>query len=411
MSSLLAILLSAASIAAPGDHIRAGDAVLVPDIDIGMEYRTNVYRKDQNPVPGANLRVSPGLNLKVDNPMNAFNIGGEWELRKFFFVGDAGSGPVSASEQIQNLDQFNEVSLDANLDALKQEVVGIQLSNGAAVKNNLTDASLNSDAFNTRIRNQLSGGLRISPGPALAIIPGGTWVYDDYRATGSPDKRYNQRQSYGPTLQTTWDFFPRTSFVFRGDYLLYSWSENVVSDGVDPSLGGGTIELPNSRHLKFDTGLSGRFSNKLFLDTLFGYGFAVYDGADLADNLKGLDGFRTSLQLRYAVSENAQASLGYKRDFTDSFFTNWIAYDNLYALLQANVADFRPSAKFSGRFEEYAGGNQRNDLLLRFDLNAAYDIQTWASVSSGFGWQQRASSLNTVEYDDYQFRLFGTFKY
>ncbi len=411
MFSVLTIFLGAAANAAPGDHIRAGDAVFVPDIDIGVEYRSNVLRSDDNPAPGANLRVSPGVALEVDNPMNEFHLGGEWELRKFVFAGDDGSGRT-ASERIARLDQYNEFSLDAGLDALKQEVVGIQLANTAAARDNLTDSSLTNASYNTRIRNSLSGGIRISPGPALAIVPGGVWSYDDYRAVGSANRRYNQRNAYGPNLNTKWDFFPRTSFLLNASYMINDWAENQITADVDDSLNGGVIETRNSRHFKFETGLTGRFSTKIFLDVVAGYGFAVYDGADPAENLKGLNGLRTALQVRYAMTEGAQFSLGYRRDFTDSYFTDYIAYNNVFAQLQANIADFRPSAKFSARTEGYVGSlESRDDVMLRFDLNTAYDIQEWAAISSGFAWQQRASSDQEVEYDDFQFRLFGTFTY
>ena len=408
--SALSLLLAAPSLAAPGDHIRAGDAVVVPEVDVGMEYRTNVFRTEADGTPGANLRLSPGVDIDVDNPMNQFKLGGEWELRKFIFVGDDGSGK-SASERNASLDQSNQCGVNAILDALKHETVGLQLRNVSSVRNNLTDAAIAASPFNTRIRNNLGGGLRISPGQALAITPGAVWVYDDFRTAGGDGRRYNQRSTYGPNLESRWDFFPRTALVLNGSYLINDWSENSITQGVDPSLNGGLIETPNSSHLKFETGLSGRFSTKLFLDLLLGYGAAVYEGSDKSLNVSGLQGTRASVQLRYVMSDSAQASVGYKKDFTDSFFTNYIAYNNVYAMLQGNLSGFRPSMKYSYRSEAYNGLDQRQDILMRFDLNMAYDMRTWASLNGGFGWQQRASSVDTVEYDDLQVRVFGTFKY
>ena len=411
MFSVLYLLFSAQALAGPGDHIRAGDAVLVPEIDLGMEYRTNVFRTEADPTAGANLRVSPGLDMDVDNPNNQFKLGGEWELRKFFYVGDDGTRKTTA-ERIASLDQYNQFGVNAILDALKQEVVGLQVRNITSVRNNLTDAALAASPFNTRIRNNLAGGLRISPGPALALVPGATWIYDDFRTAGEGDeRRYNQRSTYGPNLESRWDFFPRTALILNASYLINDWSENVITDDVDESLNGGRIEVPNSHHIKFDTGLSGRFSPKIFLDIKVGYGTAVYPDSADALSLTGLEGVLTSFQVRYAMSEAAQASVGYKRDFTDSFFTNYIAYNNVFAMLQGNLSGFRPSMKYSFRGEDYIGLDQRQDILMRFDLNMAYDIQEWAAINSGFGWQQRASSVDTVEYDDFQVRLFGTFKY
>ena len=85
---LAQIWLATGALAAPGDHIRAGDVELVPDIDLGGEFRTNVYRSEVDAVPAANFRIAPGLLVAAEGDDHDFRLGGEWVLRKYFFVGD-----------------------------------------------------------------------------------------------------------------------------------------------------------------------------------------------------------------------------------------------------------------------------------------------------------------------------------
>ena len=443
LAALVGLVFSMTAQAAPGDHIRAGDATIAPDIDLGFQYRTNSYRSDDDPVGGGNLRISPGLNVSLDTPMNELVVAGEWQIYKYLFVAPTAAEQASGIDlPTTNLDRFNDFNVIADLDALKQDVVGILLHEQASLRNNQADNIGSDTPFTTQIRNEMGGALRVSPGPALGIALGADWAHDDFKMSAVGDTRdlFNRRNAYGPTLNVKWDFFPRTAMVIKGDYLLYRWSENTIF-GADAStfVGSSTtatgttgandtldVLLPNSNHLKLQTGIQGRFTKKAFLDLLVGYGTAIYDEATVDAgvlaahanaaevDLTGLNGLLATVQVRYKIAEETEFSMGYKKDFADSFFTNYVAYDQVYAQLSASVADVHPMVRYSLRLENYGGDVTRTDLLNRFEIGASYDLQDWASLSSAVNWQQRGvaqAEYASVEYDDVTVNFMGTFTY
>lgn len=408
--------------AAPGDHIRAGDTTIIPDVDLGVEYATNVYRSEVDATPGANLRVSPGLTVGVDSPNNSFDLSGEWRIRQFLFVG-SDDGPERA-DRLNALSRYNDFNLGAKLDALKNESVGLVLSNSSSLRNNQADNELSDAPFSTQVKNTLGGGVRLSPGPALGVIPGGTWGYDDYRLSevvGSR-QRFNSRSSYGPTLDVHWNFFPRTSLVLNSSYTFNRWSENEATSGEgDVS----AVAVPDSTQLRVQTGIQGRFTQRIFVDLLVGYGMGLYDVASvdgsIADttgadqNFSGLQGLLVSTQLRYKLAPTSAMAVGYTRDVEDSFFTNFVVYNQVYAELSAEVAGgLRPSIRYGIRFEEYAGAVNRSDVFNRFDATVSYDMQEWATLSMGGGWQQRGiaqAEFQAAEYSDVRLNFLSTFRY
>ena len=235
--------------------------------------------------------------------------------------------------------------------------------------------------------------------------------------TGERD-RLNNRNTYGPTLDVKWDFFPHTAVVFHTHYDLNRWGQNSL-DSLDGALG--DISVPNSSHFKATLGLEGRFTAKLYADLILGYGFALYDEASVAGavaaaaaDLSGIDGLLVKTQLRYRITPETEASVGYRRDFTDSFFTNYVTYDHLYAQFAANIADIRPRIRYSLRFEGYEGQVTRNDVVNSLDLGADYDFRKWGQVNAGFNWTQRAIAeqiYQDAEYDEFRFDVGATFTY
>ena len=101
---------SGAAWAAPGDHIRAGDVGIAPRVDLGAEVRTNVYRDEATAIPGANLRLAPGVLILATGEDHDFRTDAQWVLRKYFFLAD-NDLPPSQTNRVNNLDRFDEYSL------------------------------------------------------------------------------------------------------------------------------------------------------------------------------------------------------------------------------------------------------------------------------------------------------------
>lgn len=417
------LLVSAqAAFAQPGDHIRAGDAVITPDIDIGMEYRTNIYRSESEPTPGANLRIAPGLTIGAKGPDHEVSFGAEWEARKFFYVGG------NSTDSVSSFDRFSDFNLSGALDAFKRESVGFVLSDKMTLKNTSSDGGepeeeLDPDVesadtrrvpFTTQYRNVLTAGVRLSPGPALAITPKFRWAFDDFLGAGftpASARRYNRRHAYGPVLAAKWAFLPRTSFVGNLSYMLTTWEEPVTAEGQN---------LPDSGHLKVSTGVQGRLTEKVKANAMVGYGTAFYDdpaNPDLAaevDNVSGLDGLLLTLQTTYDVTDGHKLSAGYKKDFADSFFTNYISYNILYAQYKGTVSDVTPMLRYGLRLEDYKGTVNYTSVVHQFRFDLGYEIQEWASITAGSWLQARTTpdiQHETVEYSDWNLHLLSTFTY
>lgn len=428
MVLVCALLVVAASPAAaePGDHIRPSDTVtIIPTLDLGMEYRTNVYRDEDDATPGANARISPGIAIAAEGPDHEFSLGGEWDLRKFFYVGevtDAEGAGLTQSERLQNLDRYNDFSIAAATELFKQSPVGLVLTDRIGLRNTTTDAEFAEQPFNTQFRNVLAGGVRISPTSALSITPGGSWAYDDYRIAVISSERYNARMTYGPTLVARWAFFPRTSLVLSGEYMFHRWAENrIVVDDVATG-----VALPDSEHARVMVGIEGQLTSRLFANIGVGYGVAVYDedsvdiaavvpsaalDGDLSADVGGLDSLLTVAQLRYVLSEESEVFAGYERSFVDSFFTNYVAFDYVYVGSALQLGDFRPAVKYGVRLEDYDGAVDRNDAFHRLNLDLGYDLDDWAALGAGTALQARRSQEEFVEYDDWSIYLLARFAY
>jgi hypothetical protein len=421
---LATFFTSGLALAEPGDHIRAGDLMVVPQVDLGAEARTNIYRQEADPSSAANLLLAPSLQALAAGDDHEFEFGGVIEFRKYFYLEDADQAVVA--DPVSRLDQFDEFSLSAGLDNFKRSSIGFRLQDNMANRNWSVDAEADYLPFTTQFGNDLKVGIRGNPGPALEIVPGGIWEYDSYRvpATLQGDERQiNERHTYGPRLDARWAFLPRTALVFESSYTFNRWRDNVLLSPESELVT--DFAVPDSEFFKALVGLDGRLTAKLFAQVFVGWGFANYDETTLppeentpavAQDFVG-PGVLVRTQLRYDITSGdqerpgTQAYIGYVRDFRDSYFTNYVIVDQGFAQLDMRVGDFTPSARYELRSEIYRGEVDRNDLVNRVTLDLAYWLQDYAKLTLGGGWHQRASTDPIVEYDDISVHLLGTFIY
>jgi len=418
---LIGLLLSSSTaVAGPGDHIRVGAFELAPTVAMGSEFRSNVYRSEDDAVPAANLDLATGLGLSADGDDHQFDLGGLWELRKFFFVGPQQVGAERPrGQRISALDRFDSGNARFGLDSFRRSRVGVTLHDDVALQNTTADAEYADLPYTTHFRNALGGGLRLSPSPAFSITPGGNWSYDDFRiprVANERDRTLNERHTYGPDLDVEWRFLPRTALVLDGSFELNDWATNLL-DAEDEEEE--DIEIPDSRFVKVRGGIDGQFTRRLFAKAIVGYGVAAYQGtsARARRGVSGIDGLLVRFSLRYDLTQptddrpGSRISGGYTKDFNDSFFTNYLALDAFDLGYTGRFGRFEPRLAYSLRFERYEGELQRSDLVNRLDLEIATPLRDWARLSIGGWWQQRASDMANVEYDDFHFRLSTRFSY
>ncbi|MEZ4321404.1 MAG: outer membrane beta-barrel protein [Myxococcota bacterium] len=401
------MLLGTAANAAPGDHLRAGDAVITPDLKLGFQYRSNAFRAESNPQGTGALQIVPGVAVTLDTPQISFGLDARYQLNKFLFLGNPeGFSTDQISAQIGNLDRFNAFNVGADLNVLKDRQVSLRLGDNVLMQNNPNDSIPESDdPYASQFRNSLQGGIIGRPGPALSIDVGGKWQYSQFFVPTAEVQRepLNTRNSYGPTLDLKYSFLPRTAFVVDGSFFWNSWKDP------DPTIGTLEFPTPNSRHLQFRTGVQGRISERFRVVAKVGYGTAWYDDGN---NLSALGGLLVALQGDYNVTQQHVITLGYRKNFVDSFFTNTATHNSIYGRWKGQYGDrVTSSLDYALRFEGYNGAIERQDIVNQ--LRAGVDIKAsdWLFTNVGAGWLSRMSTDDLVEYSDVSANLGVTFTY
>lgn len=415
-----ATLVAPAAQAGPGDHIQLGTSTeIAPDIDLGFQYRSNVTQSPDDPLGGLNLTVAPGARVSYLTPDTEFNLVGDYRLVKYF------------TRVLAQADQFNDFDVSADGVFAKTRPVGFVIHERASLVNNNADR-LGNTPFHTRFRNELAGGLQIRPGAVVQIDLAGNFEFDNFRvpvgAQAGDARDFNSRIGGGGTWQGQWRFLPRTAVVVEGDLTRYQWTENWIPEGDR----GTFLAMPDSTHFRILGGLRGRLTDRVVIATELGYGSANYSetsvtnacfqGAEcdptnaanpFGDGLKGLERLLVVAQVQYEMDEDRTITVGYRKDFDDVFFTNYMAYNRVYTSL-ASTFGTRVSTDVSLalRQESYRGEKFRNDVFLDLQGDVSYSLQEWARITGGVGYQQRVSpSDNAVSYSDVQPRLLMTFSY
>jgi len=409
----------------PGDHIRVGEAEIVPSLFMGVDWHSNVYRTageqggEAEPIGGASGRVGPKLALELDGSDAEFKLWGAYQLRKFFNPNQA------------NLDVFNETDVGLDLNLLPNAVVGFKTRDSYRITNYPTESTGAEDALLQRRVADVSGDLAVHPSAALNVDLGGFFNFTDYVGpTSLVNPRINSSQSYGPSLDLQWAFFPKTALIADFDLAFTRWENNILFDTGDvagPEDLGLISAVPDSSTWKLETGLRGRFTQRLVLNFLVGYGMSTYDEASVTgdeavgqvtdaseldaaaagfdQDAFGLDTLLLNFSAQWRPREDHEVVLGYSKNFEDSWFTNYVAYHYVfsrYGLLIAKQVGL--AAELGYRYEKYVGEVNRLDHFVRAKGGVSYITTDWMKASIDVGWMRRASAdevaVSTIEYDD-----------
>jgi hypothetical protein len=402
--------------AEPGEHIRAGEAVITPKISVGLEQNTNVYRAESATMGGTNLRVAPGLEIGAEGPELDFTFHGEYELYTFL------------QPQLANLNRFNDFSVGANVNALKESKVGFRLKDEVGLRNYPAESEFAQRPYETQFRNVLEGGVVARPGTALEFIGTGNWTFEDYQVTSAGqltgERSFNRKSGFGPALQVNYKFFPRTMFRLDVMYQMNRWEDNLIEAIATDGSGdiGAELAVPDSNMLRIMAGMNGRISERLVLAAMAGYGSGSFleesvgvpcTDVDCGQDIEGLGHLLVDTQFRYEPSKDDRFVLGYQRNFRDVFFTNFVQYDYGFGRLETRLSKhFGLTGELGGRSEGYRGEIARNDLFLVGKGDVAYYTRNdWLSFQSGLWWTQRASDDDDVEYDNFNIHLLANITY
>jgi hypothetical protein len=432
--------------AGPGDHIRTGDAIITPSLATGLEYHTNAYLADgvdQEIFPALAWTLNPRLRLDLEGDNLQMNMGAGWGMKKFIDF-----DPDDTIIQ-SNLDRFSDVDATVGIHALNKNLIGLRLDDAFEISSTPTELPTTTNNANlVHTSNDLNGGIALRPGSALELAVLGNFGIDRYNVPAdlSSDPNINNRATYGPVLQGSWKFLPKTKLVGMASVVWHRWENNLVEavgpdvEGVDY---GSYIGKPDSTVWRTSWGLRGQFTEKLAVGAEVGYGQMYYDEDTVLEDDSGVAGSSTELnvtgeetfardltsftegltanvQVAYAPIKGHQVTLGYRKDFQDAFFTNYVVYN--YAFLRyeglfGNRLGLTAEANF--RIDDFHGEVARGDQNIKLKLNGAYRFTDFLSAGVGGGWTERAcldqtcdnGTFYATQYDDVYGTATVTFTY
>lgn len=452
----LLCLVPGVAVAAPGDHLGDETTQLIPYVEAGILHRTNVYLVEgpagggAEPLPGTAFVIRPGLGLKAKGSGLELSLDFDYEAKKYF------------QADVTNLDRFNNVGLKAGLKYLPDGAkVGFRIGDSFSISGYEAEdeSGVAESAYQQHLTNDLGAFLLVQPGGPLEIDAGFKLLVDRWNVPeefkSDPSDRdldlgldsaltgpgLNSRLGYGPALEGRWRFFPKTAVVLDVNHEWFRWADNVVDaqgDGISPEDVGDFLAVPDGRMTRVKGGLRGRITSKLVVGAVAGYGQAIYNEDSVTEQAAELglestteldpaaagfgvdrksfsEGILLELDAEYELTESQTFMAGFRRDFQDVYFTNYVNYDRVnvgYDALFADKVGATVNAMY--RFERYKGEVARNDHLIGVGGEARYLATDYLDIKGGVNWARRASADKLhaeIEYDDVRVSVGARFTY
>ena len=357
--------------------IKAGDFIIWPSLHLEGRWDSNVFHEatcgspqddpgcDESPVDAPVLRIVPGFSVTNTNPNKlAFEFGVESGVRLYL------SERNDVSEQ-KNFD----VKSDLRIDILPMGPVTVSIED--TFRRTLDSANYStSETYN---RNYNRGGARVSIHPgggALNIQLGYGYVFNNFDDFDKGDSQAHEFE-----FLTTWRFYPKTVAFLSATGSLKDWSTDDESG----------LYVDN-KPLRVTAGLNGYFTKKIAALIKVGYGNSYYESGPDFEHVIG------QAELSYKISPTVLAAIGYKRDFTDSFFGNYYGDDSVYVRANMRLAR-RVSIELLSSFHlvQYSGfdpvelgqavqvsNKERIDQVLDVHAQVSVDITRWIGLTAGY---------------------------
>ncbi len=412
----LGLVLAAApdtALAAAGDHIRVGEAEVVPSMFLGLEWQSNPYWNqyvgfvdDDDGYGGLALAPWPEVNVNLDGPDLGLDFSLKWMPRIYL-----------ASDR-RNLTRLDEGKFSLDLDLLPRGMVGFNLVEDFQLAHHALDFSQGPTSDLRKLTTSTIPMVSIRPGAALDIDIGGHITWDDYNfpeEAGEVDGNYNSRLAGGPVLNAQWAFFPKTAFTVMAAADFFNWRNNTVDargGNFSTDVIGDVLYLPDGWTWRATGGLVGRFTERIVVNVLAGYGQMKYNedsvsGGNVAAfgydaDLLGIDGLLLTAEVVATPLLGHTITAGYRKDFEDAYFTNFVRYHYFFGRYEA-VLGSRLGTKLEAGFrrEHYEGQITRDDSVIRTAFGLTYEASDWLNVDVDAKWMRRATAdAPETEYDN-----------
>jgi hypothetical protein len=419
----------AASSNEPGIAVGA-NGVFQPGLRFTAAYQSNVYKTDAEAEGDLTLQISPHLWLLHSSQNADFRLGGEYYLKKYTnaFV-DSTVDPVGHRDLDVFLNYMMAVDLVTRPQGKFSFLVGDELSRYSTEFDNASSKTdtgatgwqsplLRQYSLMDRLANDAHIGVAVRPGTSLEIE--GLFHFDLSKYSGALKQGINDdatgRRTYGQsfdfygTVDAKWRFFPRTSLLFSAEFGHVMWSPDLqesLGANMDPALT--NLNQYDSNRWRVWFGVQGKFSRKLSVQGMIGYGNAYFVDSpeDTAGDLRGGQGLLGRIQLHWAPVATQRFSLGFQRDFRHVYFSNYYITTSPYLRYTGQIAGFlMPSASFSYALRQYSGDVDRKDHEIRAGGALDFQLTKWLKMGAHYSfWSIVASDYQPATFADHEISL------
>lgn len=412
--SVFGLLFVHTADAATADYIGTEFFQVKPAIEIGTEYRSNLYLSTnavwndaastplEKVIPGTAILVNPTLKMRSNTPFLNLEFGSGYGAKKYL-----------ADDQ-QGLNSFSDLSVNLNGRLLPRSSVGVLFSDKFSSNNRpmSEDGGGGEDASLIRVYKNKSMTSVILGNDIIDMSLGTIYNYQRVDITAT-DSILNQGNTLGGALQLNWQFLPKTDLFLDGSYVNNNWTEATIdTSGGDPYC----IEdcgnaVSDSTMWNAAIGMKGQITPKSLVRIMIGTGSATYTSESTSieinssdDGVTWQEGLRAAVGVKYYPTPYQTLTIDFTREFQDVYFTN-------YKIL--HQGSLKHSVEFNGRVgietsvlyrnDDYDGVIDRTDHNFGTSLETILKLQSHLDLSAGVNWR-RLDSVKDVDaaldYDD-----------
>lgn len=327
-----------------GIGYRVGDFELHPGAAAEFGYDSNYFHRATNelggPVGALRLRITPSLSVSTlgaqrreaapgsSPPSVEFRGGLSLTYNEFFPTngGDPNSNDRSTMSNQRNLNG----ALDLDLRILPGRPWGGELTAGVTRAITASEQGTLGQSFN---RDLPHAGAELIWTPGAGLFE---WRLGyQFGATLFESSTFNNLSVINNTVVTRgrWRFLPRTAFIYDGRFGI----------NIYPNPKSGDDEKHGSHPVRAQLGVNGLITSSFSLLAMVGWGASFYTGTNNA-NLQNFDSVIGQLELKWfitptqssdpavaASTTTSAVSVGFSRDFVDSFIGTYFERDRGYA--------------------------------------------------------------------------------
>jgi hypothetical protein len=389
-----------------GPGYRVGDFELHPGAALEFGYDSNYLRRasTEDPLGSLRLRLTPSLSFSTlgaqrreggPAPSVEFRGGVSLTYNEFFPI----QGSTSQKTQIQS-----QRNLGGNLDLALNILPGRAWSGvlTAGISRQLTASE---QGLNTSFGSQGTFNRDIPRFGAELVWTPGAGLFEwrlGASATGTLFESLTELTNINAQVETRgrWRFLPRTSLLFDGRFNFITY----------PNAAGGTLGKTSSHPMRAMLGINGLVTQSFAILAMAGWGASFYSGTATTPS-ENFDSVIGQAELKWYLTPNASndpgvvspnvsaISVGFLRDFYDSYIGSYFERDRGYASLSylyngrfLVVVDGGAGPTFYPKIPNLGVNNSFAYIRVDASVFGEYRFKDWLGVNATFRYNDNLGS-------------------